>query len=355
MNDPVKFLLDLINIYSPSQEERRASEFAYSYINGLKVGEVYIDEANNVVWNVSSGSPRIYLIGHIDTVPGMIKASFDGNEIYGRGSVDAKSALSALLHASLGLSGTGCGVTFAAVTDEERQSEGMKTLLKHVERPDFAVFGEPTGTDSVAIAYKGRLLVKKGYRSSSMHSSSPEVSNSAFDMMINDIESIKGRARSMNEEARSFFDMVTVQVVKCGCGSDSALNKTPSDAFMYVDVRFPPSFKSHEVESALFSGAYSVEDRLEGFSTHPESILARAFYRGIYDVLGKHGRFVKKLGTCDGNVLREYYDVPAVAYGPGDAKLSHTDNERVSVAEYLASINVIKESVSWLCANAKQS
>ncbi|MCL4344610.1 MAG: M20/M25/M40 family metallo-hydrolase [Nitrososphaerota archaeon] len=346
--DPVKFLTGLIKVYSPSTKEKAASDYILDYIRSVGgYQDVRQDNSNNVITRISTGKPEVFLVGHMDTVPGELPVVNDGKSIYGRGAVDAKTSLAALLHAALELADVGCGLVFAAVTDEERASEGMNGLLKGGARPDFAVFGEPTGLSSVAISYKGRLLARLEYSAPSYHSSSPWLGKTAFDLMWEDVERIKGEARSLNEGAKSNFDSITAQVVKCDCGD--SLNKTPARATMHMDVRFPPGLSSQELEERLFTAEHSIEDRLEPFSTPPSSILSRSFYHGIFKVLGRKPNYVKKMGTCDGNVLKSYYDVPIVAYGAGDSKLSHTELERVTTEDFLRSIEVIKESVRFLC------
>ncbi len=347
--DPLNFLIESLKIYSPSTEESKVSNFIYNYIKSIGFKDVLQDKANNVILKVKDGSPKVYLIGHMDTVPGELPVFYDGNNIYGRGAVDAKSSLSALLHASINLMNVPCGIKFIAVTDEERLSEGMNEVLKHEEKPDYAIFGEPTGVSNVAVSYKGRLLAKLNFKANPYHSSSPVEEKTAFELMIEKINEVQNKVRGLNANVTSYFDAVTAQVVKCGCGDST--NKTPADAFAYIDIRVPPKYNTFDLEKILFNNNHQIEDRLEPFSTSPSNELPRAFFRGIYKVLSVKAGFVKKLGTCDGNVLRSYYEVPIIAYGPGDSKLSHTDQERISVSEYLTAIKVVEESIKELCKN----
>jgi len=347
--DPVTFLLETLKIYSPSAEESKVSSYIYSYIKSIGFNDVLQDKANNVILRVKEGSPNVYLIGHMDTVPGELPVFFDGNNMYGRGAVDAKSSLSVLLHASINLRDVPCGIKFIGVTDEERLSEGMNEILKHEEKPDYAIFGEPTGVSNVAVSYKGRLLVKLNFKAKPYHSSSPLEEETAFELMIEEINRVQNKIKGLNANVNSYFDSVTAQVVKCGCGDST--NKTPADAFAYIDIRVPPKFNTFDLEKILLIDNYKIEDRLEPFSTPLSSELPRAFFRGIYKVLNVKASFVKKLGTCDGNVLRSYYEVPIIAYGPGDSRLSHTDQERISVNEYLTAIKVVEESIRELCKN----
>ena len=51
----------------------------------------------NIVATKGSGSPKILLCGHMDTVPGKIKVRKEGDYLYGRGASDAKAPLMAML------------------------------------------------------------------------------------------------------------------------------------------------------------------------------------------------------------------------------------------------------------------
>jgi LysW-gamma-L-lysine carboxypeptidase len=42
------------------------------------------------------------------------------------------------------------------------------------------------------------------------------------------------------------------------------------------------------------------------------------------------------------NVVAPHWAVPMVAYGPGDAALDHTPDERLELAEYLRAVEVLR-------------
>ena len=54
---------------------------------------------------------------------------------------------------------------------------------------------------------------------------------------------------------------------------------------------------------------------------------------------------MKKTGTCDMNLFAKSYSIPMIAYGPGDSSLDHTENEHVSLNEYLSSIEVYANAI----------
>ena len=58
------------------------------------------------------------------------------------------------------------------------------------------------------------------------------------------------------------------------------------------------------------------------------------------DQLERPVAFVRKTGTSDINLFAKTQAAPMFAYGPGDSSLDHTDDEHVSITEYLNSIEV---------------
>jgi LysW-gamma-L-lysine carboxypeptidase len=62
-------------------------------------------------------------------------------------------------------------------------------------------------------------------------------------------------------------------------------------------------------------------------------------------VLNKPATLLHKTGTGDMNILGKAMNLPIVTYGPGDSKLDHTLDEHIVISEYLASIQVYKETL----------
>src|SRR4029079_13958715 len=66
----------------------------------------YVDGAGNAVGEAGEGPP-IVLLGHIDTVPGIVPVRIVDGKLYGRGSVDAKGPFAAFVAAAARLLGRG--------------------------------------------------------------------------------------------------------------------------------------------------------------------------------------------------------------------------------------------------------
>lgn len=63
-------------------------------------------------------------------------------------------------------------------------------------------------------------------------------------------------------------------------------------------------------------------------------------------------RHVVKTGTCDLNVVAPRWRVPMAVYGPGDSALDHAPDERISLQEYMLSIDMLTLALSRLLEEA---
>jgi LysW-gamma-L-lysine carboxypeptidase len=66
------------------------------------------------------------------------------------------------------------------------------------------------------------------------------------------------------------------------------------------------------------------------------------------DVEHTRPTLIRKTGTGDMNIIGNQLKVPVVTYGPGDPHSSHTIDEKVSIDEYLRSIEVLKHTLQHL-------
>src|SRR5713226_3202409 len=151
-------LVDVLRVYSPSAREgrlasliKRRMEVDFGYEN------VQTDKAGNVVAAMGRGSRTVLLCGHMDTVPGNLPVTVKDGRVFGRGAVDAKSPLCALIAAGSALRDTGRRAVGACVTREEGDGLGIQSLIRGGRKFDFAIFGEPGGNSRITVGYRGRL------------------------------------------------------------------------------------------------------------------------------------------------------------------------------------------------------
>src|SRR5439155_507313 len=131
-----------------------------------------VDDAGNAVGEIGDGPVHVVLLGHIDTVPGEIPVRIEGDELVGRGAVDAKGPLAAFIAAATQPI-PGVRVTVVGAVEEESPSSKGARHRATLAAPDWCVIGEPSGWDAVTVAYKGRLTLHIAPSREARHGSAP--------------------------------------------------------------------------------------------------------------------------------------------------------------------------------------
>lgn len=357
-SDNVRMLFDSVKIYSPSGEEAEISAFFRTRMKAAGFARVRSDRAGNAVGEAGKGNLRILLCGHIDTVPGKLPTSLRKGIISGRGASDAKAAMCAMVAAaSRYIDDPALRITVVCATDEEGDSAGIKEILRGRQRYSFAVFGEPGGAGKVTVGYRGRVALNVKLTTGGGHAGSSWAHLSAYDLavgLVSELRSLEGK----NDGATGRFHSVSVTPTLFAAGEYH--NIVPGTAEFTCDVRVPIGRTSVELKREIeriiraFSNRtdikvdYEFEEATEPYEARPSSLLARAFQRAILLKARSRPVLLKKTGTGDMNTFASTVNAECVTYGPGDSSLSHTDNESVSVQDYLTSIEVLSEALNQL-------
>jgi len=350
----VELLKKTLELYTPSRQEAEVAKLiAEKASSDLGFESVQTDDVGNVIATKGYGRPRVLLCGHMDTVPGQIPVRIDDGFIYGRGASDAKSPLISMLLAASTVQRQYGTVIFAGVVDEEGNATGVRNLIRSNIDADYAIFGEPSGIDNITIAYKGRLALRITCDvGASAHASAPSLAKNA----IEEIFDIWGSIRSAIETASPKGNKSGISCCLTEIDGGSSHNVTPAKCKMTIDVRIPTQTNTANTLDVLdraikdvatkrgIKASYRLEDRTEPFEADHASPLVRALVLGVLDVRGKRPMLLRKTGTGDMNVLGNAFNIPVVTYGPGDAHSSHTVDERVSIDEYVSSIEVFKRT-----------
>ena len=363
--DPVsryetKMLKKALELYTLSKHEGPMAEFLTEKCKELGFTDIRIDDVGNVIAKKGNGAPNIMLCGHMDVVPGKIQVRIEGDYLYGRGASDAKAPLMAMLFTAAAIPKDQGTVTFVGAIDEEGNATGIKNLVKEKMDIDYAIFGEPSGTKQVTIAYKGRLAINLRVRSKdSSHASAPWLSKNAITESMAFATRLKEELegnQSEEEERKSKIITATVTMIRGG----TSHNVTPSECETTFDIRIPVGSSCKETEqrvATLVQEAgkqlgvdpfYSILDETEPFEAPHNSPLVRAFTLSGLKTDGERPRLVRKTGTGDMNVLGYEWKIPVVTYGPGDPHEAHTKDEKVSIKEYLKGIEILKETLKQL-------
>jgi len=354
----VKMLEKALRLYTPSLSEKPLAEFLADKCDDLGFENIHIDEVGNLIATKGSGSPKILLCGHMDTVPGKIKVRKEGNTLFGRGASDAKAPLMAMLFAAASIQNNNGTVMFVGAVDEEGNATGIKNLVKDKLDLDYAVFGEPSGLKQVTIAYKGRLAINLRINvGDSAHASAPWLSKNAIEESVIFITELKKTLES-GQEGKKRGMMLTATLTEIDGGASH--NVTPKECISTMDIRIPVDMNCKGVEEKIAKSVnevakkreveafYSIVDETEPFEAPHNSPLVRAFTLGVLDVEHARPTLIRKTGTGDMNVIGNRLNIPVVTYGPGDPHASHTINESVSIDEYLQGIEVLKRTLHHL-------
>lgn len=331
-----ELLIEALKIYSPSHREAQLAEFLYGVVKEFS-DDAWIDEAGNVIAVKGRGEPAVWLHAHMDTVPGFLEVAEEGGRVKGRGAVDDKGPLAAYVEAFRAAEPKGT-LVLTLVTAEEDDSAGTEALLRGgPPRPSHVYVGEPTDLH-VAYAYRGGGKIELTVSTRGGHSSSPIYGN-PFEALWRAYSALKDRLRP-GERFADFSLMPTV--VRCG----DAPNKVPVECAAVLDVRIPPGRTCEELEKALEGLPARLKTCTEPAEASPTSPAARALVRGLLKA-GVEPKLSKKYGTSDLNLLISLTRSIA-AFGPGDPKLAHTEDEAVDVADVEKAAKALKFAVEDL-------
>ena len=354
----VKTLERALKIYTPSLREKSLADFLESVCDDLGFSDIHTDDVGNIIAKKGSGSPKILLCGHMDTVPGRIRVRKEGDYLFGRGSSDAKGPLLAMLFAAASAQQKTGTVIFVGAVDEEGNATGIKSLTNDKPDVDYAIFGEPSGTKQITIGYKGRIAINlKINVEDSAHASAPWLAKNAIHESSLFVNEIKNALESGQENKKKGM-MLTATLTEIKGGLSH--NVTPKECNSTIDIRIPIDMNCKLVEEKIsktvqeiarkqqVEAFYSIIDETEPFEAEHNSPLVRALTLGILDVEKNRPTLIRKTGTGDMNVIGNQLSIPVVTYGPGDPHAAHTIDEKISIDEYLRGIEVLKRTIQHL-------
>jgi LysW-gamma-L-lysine carboxypeptidase len=282
-------------------------------------------EFQNDMVVINPKAEMLMMLGHMDTVPPELPVELVDKKgvLTGRGSVDAKGPLCAALAALEKLPDLWDKVCLVAAPDEE----GRSLVAKHIrdkwkERP--CIILEPSTWRGITLSYMGRLAINCKVTCPQTH---------------------PGHLKpfAAEEVFKVWHELSKDQIVRIRniAGKDT-------EAVMNLDLRFRDGDPDEIILKIPENVEYKITERTLPYTADKNTKLTRAFLRAVREV-GGTPVFKKKTGTSDMNVLGEKWTkAPMMAYGPGDGKLGHTQNEYIELDEYTKSIDVLKKAFTYI-------
>ncbi|MFF0965821.1 M20/M25/M40 family metallo-hydrolase [Streptomyces sp. NPDC003703] len=338
-DEAVALLAEAVATPSVSGDERRLAE-RLRHIAAGHGARSHIDEVGNVHALVGRGPRTVMLLSHLDTVPGAVPFEHTGTLVRGRGAVDAKGPLAAMLVAALGSRDLGIRVHWVGVVEEETLwSRGAEHVRATVPVPDAVIVGEPSGASAVTIGYKGMAEFEVRCEVPRTHTATPgpkagEILVRALGRLL-DTYGTRGNA--------NFGDVGLVV-------RDGRLE--PFSGGCSLVFRTPPGLSPEELlrqVSAILGEGIDVVPVYDvpAVMVPRGSACVRALTRAIR-LEGLRPAHKLKTGTSDMNTLSRSWQVPMATYGPGDCHQDHTDTEHILVQEYLDGVRILRTALREL-------
>ncbi|QSB04160.1 M20/M25/M40 family metallo-hydrolase [Natronoglycomyces albus] len=336
--DDLQLLTRAAAIPSVSGDERELALYLRQWCTEAGI-DAQIDPAGNLVATKGNGPRSLLLMGHMDTVPFHWPTVWEKDlHLFGRGTVDAKGSLVNFMHVlrDVEVPADAQLRVVGAVEEEISSSKGAFYVRDHY-RADAVVIGEPSGSEKLTLGYFGLFKLRVTATVASGHSAGKDAV-SAPDALATSLSHI--RSAVLAEAPEALHAVIDHWTIKSSNGDE---------ATGILNFRLPPGVDVDVVTKAIphIPGtSVAILRATPGFSNGRSGPLAKAFTKA-FRANDIRPRYVVKKGTADMNTLATTWaDVPMLAYGPGDATLDHTNEERIGADEFRTANSVLSTAVA---------
>ena len=359
----VSFARRLVQTPSPPGHEAQVADLIAAEMACLGFDEVMTDHVGNVIGRVCGGDgPVLMFNGHMDHVDPGASAGWPhppyggdvvGDELWGRGSVDMKGPLAAMIYAAglvkqHGLSLPG-DLIVACVVMEEVGGVGTRALAGRL-RPQAAVVGEPSG-GGLMRGHRGRVELVVHVAGRSAHASVPEEGINPHYILASFLAQLEKLAMTRD----GVFDSSSVSPTLYRTDQASA-NVIPGEVQLTLDWRNVPGEMPEQIVERLSlllaeclppgaEGQVRVAtDRFTTYTGYIEDLpsifpsfvlpgdhpLLQTARRALTETLGHQPTVgVWRFATDGGHLMAA--GVTTIGFGPGDPALAHTNRERMPI------------------------
>ncbi|CQR51589.1 M20 family metallopeptidase [Paenibacillus riograndensis] len=356
----IQLLADLIGFQSVNPGGTEGDAAAYVAKVMRKAGcEVELQEIEpgrpNVIARLkgAGGGRTIILNTHMDVVPAGEGWSSDpftllrkGERVYGRGVMDAKGPLAAMMAAVEAIAASGAhlpgDIVLAAVVDEEAASLGARNLPDNLHG-DLAVIGEATA-GNLAVAHRGSIRPVLAAEGVSAHSSTPHLGVNAVSLMVRTLMALEDFAeQELTKRLHPLTGQSTLSVTVINGGIKESM--IPDRCEALIDRRLIPGEAEEDALQEIrqiIAGLPALGGRVRidrlvpttgvASETRPDHPMVELAAAAIERVYGRRPELTGLTANCDMTHFVKR-GIPSVIYGPGDFSVAHTIGEWVTVSE----------------------
>ena len=364
--DLIALLQALVRIPSPNPpgDTRAIADFVADTLRavGCRVSQhapPEKPEALSTLALIGGGDPVIMLHAHIDTVPiaqdeaarwslDPYAALIRDGKLYGKGSVDDKAPLAAMMQAMIMAAQQvdrvrGTLVLVAAAEEEVGGRLGTRWLADAGLLPtcDFIIVGEQTH-NQVATAHKGVLRATVRTTGKSVHATNPDRGVNAITAMARAVLALDSYHHALQARVHPMVGTPSCNVGVIQGGSTA--NAVPDSCAVYLDRRMIPGEDPIDVQRELEAVIAAVEvapaqigigDYLvsNGFESTIESALARTLMDTVRARLNAPPGPIGYLPGSDAKHLTDSLRGEMIIFGPGSYEVAHAFDEYVALDE----------------------
>ncbi len=362
----VSFLRDIVEIPSPSCEEKGVAERTKTEMERLGYDDVRIDSFGSVIGKLGDGEKVILYDSHMDTVGigdpdawahDPYKGKVEDGIVYGRGTGDNKGGLASMIYGAALSKKMGNleGVTLYVVgSAQEESSDGLayKTVITEDGlRPDVVVLGECTGL-KIYRGQRGRMEITVTIKGKSCHASAPERGENAIYKIVKIVRGIEQLNPSLRDD--DFLGKGTVAVTNMEVDTAS-LNAVPDKAVIYIDRRLTAGeTKESAMEEIrdivgnegsveiLQYQATSYTGKVDGMEKYyptwhldPEHHALKSAEAAYKEVFGEEPIVDKWTFSTNGVYTAGIEGIPTFGLGPSVEEVTHTVDDQVSIEDLI--------------------
>lgn len=376
-SDVLNFVISLVKTPSLPGREEKVAKIISDEMKKLEYDEVFTDELGSVIGIINGKRGKTLCFnGHMDHVPEgdpsnwkypPYSATIEGGNLYGRATVDMKSALASMIYAAAKARDkemlNGKIVVTAVVFEELQEGIAMKNIIENQNiNPDIVVLGEPTNLN-LAIGHRGRAEIEITVYGKTSHASMPELGDNAVFKALPLLQVLKNINKEMPEHPVLGKETLTLTKIVSEPPEGPII---PDKCRIFLDRRISVLSTKEEILREMQKILDSISDKLSkdyvkykiietklkcytGYTLKAE----RFFYKWILD---KENPLVKKsikaleeaglspeimiwrFGT-DGSYTAGEKGILTIGFGPGDEHLAHQPNEHISIKDIHKAVN----------------
>ncbi len=353
----------LVHIRSMSCQEEPVMVELKRMMQEAGIDDIKTDGLGNLIGKIGSGKKILAFDGHMDTVDTGQVSNWDfdpfsgkveNGHLLGRGSVDQKGGLAAMVTAARILAETGIPdnltIYFTATVMEE-DCDGLcwKYILEEDRiKPDAVVITEPTNL-TISRGQRGRMEILVEFSGLSSHGSAPERGKNAIYMASE--ASLKIRDLNQHLTFHDFLGKGSIAVTEVKSDSP-ALCAVADYASLYIDRRLTVGESKESAiaelesitadlnatisiphyEGKAYTGITYGMDKFYPTWIMPEDHAVIQDGIAVSTALFTSRPSVGKwLFSTNAIAIQGMHGIPVIGYGPGDEAMAHAPNEKVPV------------------------